>query len=432
MWARLIENINGRRTAHTAGAPAIGALTPMTHEVSHGAATREPVYSGTRRVRGLWQRKRADGSTVYEARLRLDGRDTTIVLEATHKSDAIREQEALRVDRNRGEQRHRSVTPTLDELAAEWIDHLQSRVAIRDERRRYSERTVELYRQRLRDHVLDRLGRRNADDITADDVRHLVDRLTRHGLAPGTITSCVNILSGLLRYGLKRNVVAHNIVRDLDRDDRPGAKRQSEPRYLTVGELERLLAKMSETFRPVAAACVYAGLRVSEALGLRWRDIDLTAGTISVAGQLGAAGARLTTTKTSASAATVPLLPALRRELVAHRTRQARVNLALVHADALVFTTSRGKPQSRRNALRAVHVAGDNAELNGDGFEPVGLHDLRHSLVAIAFEVGLSAPEVAVLARHANPNVTLAIYAGLSGDGRDRAFAKLSAGGFGA
>ena len=42
----------------------------MTQEVFHGAATREPVYSGGRRVRGLWQRRLADGSTVFEARLR--------------------------------------------------------------------------------------------------------------------------------------------------------------------------------------------------------------------------------------------------------------------------------------------------------------------------------------------------------------------------
>ena len=33
----------------------------------------------------------------------------------------------------------------------------------------------------------------------------------------------MNILSGLLRYALKRKLVAHNVVRDLDRDDRPGA-----------------------------------------------------------------------------------------------------------------------------------------------------------------------------------------------------------------
>ena len=80
---------------------------------------------------------------------------------------------------------------------------------------------------------------------------------------------------------------------------------------------------------------------------------------------------------------------------------------------------------------RAVYTAGHAAGLNPEGIEPVGLHDLRHSLVAIAFENGATAPEVAELARHANPNVTLAIYAGLTSDGRQRATAKLAEGGFG-
>ena len=126
-----------------------------------------------------------------------------------------------------------------------------------------------------------------------------------------------------------------------------------------------------------------------------------------------------------------PLLPLLQRELVEHRVRQARHNLQWVHPEALIFTTMRGKPQSRRNVLRAVHIAGDNVGLNGEGLEPVGLHDLRHSFVAIAFDKGLTAPEIAALARHANAKVTLAIYAGITDDGRETAVAKLTEGGFG-
>jgi integrase len=88
--------------------------------------------------------------------------------------------------------------------------------------------------------------------------------------------------------------------------------------------------------------------------------------------------------------------------------------------------TTRGKPQSRRNALRALHKAGDAAGLNPEGAEAIGLHDLRHSLVALAFKSReLSLPEIAELARHTTPNVTLTIYAGLSGDSRAKAARKL-------
>ena len=149
---------------------------------------------------------------------------------------------------------------------------------------------------------------------------------------------------------------------------------------------------------------------------LRWRDVEFEASALTVSGQLGADGTRVSA-KSAASAATVPLLPALVRELRGHRSRQANKDLRRVHADALVFTTARGKPQSRRNALRAVHTAGDAAGLNGDGREPVGLHDLRHSFVA--------------LARHANARVTAQVYAGLSDSGRAAAAAKLREVGFG-
>jgi integrase len=158
-------------------------------------------------------------------------------------------------------------------------------------------------------------------------------------------------------------------------------------------------------------------MRISEALGLKWTDIDFTLREI---------------TKTPSSTATLPLLPALERELRAHRTRQVERNLQLVKPDALVFTTSRGKPQSRRNALRALHRAGDKVGLNPEGVEKVGLHDLRHSFVALAIDARMSLAEVAVLARHANARVTSQLYAGLTDQAKTQLASKLLTAGVGA
>jgi integrase len=97
----------------------------------------------------------------------------------------------------------------------------------------------------------------------------------------------------------------------------------------------------------------------------------------------------------------------------------------------LVFTTARGRPQSRRNALRALHAAGEKAGLNPEGDEPVGLHDLRHSFVALGLDGGLTLAEAAVLARHKNAKVTAAIYAGVSEKAKGQLAAKLVKGGFG-
>ena len=93
--------------------------------------------------------------------------------------------------------------------------------------------------------------------------------------------------------------------------------------------------------------------------------------------------------------------------------------------------TSTGRPQSARNALRALYAAGDKAGLNGDGREPVGLHDLRHTYAAIALEAEATLPETAALLRHKNPRVTMQTYAGLAEGGREKAAAKLVEAGFG-
>ena len=297
-------------------------------EAGHGAASRKPAYSGTRRIPGLYERTLADGSSVYDVALRLGGKVRRHRLAARTKTDAIAELRALQVDYERGEQ-HRSAAAalTVAELASDWLAHLEARVGHRDPKRRYSARTVALYRQRLEQHIVPALGSRSVDEVGLADVRRLVDRLGGTGLAPSTVTGILGILSGLLRYAVKGGQLERNPVRDLDRDDRPGTGRLSEPRYLSIDEIAALLENLSDTFRPIIATCTFAGLRISEALGLRWRDVDFSAGTIDVTGQLGTNGERVPV-KSPASAAPVRMLPALARELREHRSRRPAASFA--------------------------------------------------------------------------------------------------------
>lgn len=121
----------------------------------------------------------------------------------------------------------------------------------------------------------------------------------------------------------------------------------------------------------------------------------------------------------------------LGRELREHRARQRANDLRWGHRSRFVFTTLRGQPQGRRNALRAVYRAGDQAGLNPEGAQRVGLHDLRHSLIGLALAAGMTPPEAANLARHANPGVTMAMYAGLTETDRAGITQKLLDSGFG-
>lgn len=107
-------------------------------------------------------------------------------------------------------------------------------------------------------------------------------------------------------------------------------------------------------------------------------------------------------------------MPALARELREHRARQAALGFDRVKPGALIFQTASGKPVARRNVTRAIQQASRRAGLVCDGQELVGAHDLRHSLAGCAFALGLSPVEVSKMLRHANPQVTMTVYAGLA------------------
>ena len=111
--------------------------------------------------------------------------------------------------------------------------------------------------------------------------------------------------------------------------------------------------------------------------------------------------------KTAASKQAVPMTSALIVELEEHRRRQPGVG------EALVFRTADGTPRRRHAVANAVRVAGGKAKLNPDGAKPVAPHDLRHSCAGLLFAAGVPVPKVAAILRHANPRVTLTVYAGL-------------------
>jgi integrase len=344
------------------------------------------------------------------------GRWTMRRLSARNVTDAKRQVREILGKVETGEIRLADRSVTLPELVDAYLAHE------RDGLGTLAPRTIDLYRQRLQDHVLRLLGHRTrVADITVVDVRRrLIDRMKREKLSGSTIRGTVAALSGSLRFAVRNGTITRSPIRDLERGDLPSAKRQSEPRYLTVEQVQALLGKLSAESRPVAATLFYAALRISEALALTWADVDFDHGMISVPG-----------TRTEASCDTVPLLPAHSRELRIHRNRQAAKGLSFVQQDALVFQTRTGRSPGRRNILRAVQTAASAAGLNPDGTQPIGLHDLRHSAAGLAFG-SLALNEVSRLLRHANPRVTTTVYGGINDDVAAAIGAKLAQAGFGA
>jgi integrase len=65
-------------------------------------------------------------------------------------------------------------------------------------------------------------------------------------------------------------------------DLRGATKRKQKPRSLTVAEFQKFIVHLGEPFHTMALLCVCFGLRISEALALRWSDVDWLNGKLKV------------------------------------------------------------------------------------------------------------------------------------------------------
>jgi integrase len=200
---------------------------------------------------------------------------------------------------------------------------------------------------------------------------------------------------------------------------------------LDEAELATLARHAGTRYRAVVTVLAYTGLRLSEALGLRWGAIDFVEGELHVRGQLqpakrGRPARWVSLLKSAASARTVPLFPAVTAALV----EQLSDEQAAGHgADTdLVFCTRTGRPLGHRNvALRGVEKAASRA-----GLGKVTPHDLRRSFCSLAGRRGVDPVEAAQITGH-SPAVWARFYARSFGKAqRDEARDRLLQYGFGA
>ncbi|WP_063712920.1 tyrosine-type recombinase/integrase [Nocardia jiangxiensis] len=221
----------------------------------------------------------------------------------------------------------------------------------------------------------------------------------------GTRRAVLRVLRAALQDAMDDEVLARNVAKKVPMPT--GRIRKVKPwteeealRFLDTAKHHRLHALWS-----VALAI---GLRRGEALGLRWADVDLGAGTVDIAQALYRIGGSLDLheVKTESSESTVPLPDQLVRILRQHR-REQMADPALMKANklGLVFVSTRGTPLEPRNVNRAFEELVKKA-----GVRPIRLHDLRHSCATLLFAQGVEAATVQRILRHSSITVTTGIY----------------------
>jgi integrase len=184
-----------------------------------------------------------------------------------------------------------------------------------------------------------------------------------------------------------------------------------EKKVLDAEQLAKLLGAADADGRVGALVVLLAttGLRLGEALALRWRDIDLKGGSLRVEHTLLDIGTTptLQAPKTARSRRSVSLSPRCLAALERHRTRLG----ALPHRDLLVFNKG-GRPLSRDQIYAPWFRFLKALEL-----PRVTPHSLRHSHATALLRGGVPVHTVSARLGHASPNITLGVYShALPGD----------------
>ena len=280
---------------------------------------------------------------------------------------------------------------TVDQVA----DELRERLALEGARLSYRQNCESMQRV----HISPAIGKRRIDSVTRQDVERLARSMLARGLAPKTVRNVVSFLHSAFELAIENSWAASNPVA---RAARPLRRRRGDAdpdlQFLSLDELRRVIDAIPDetvvrkpeprrdgrpgpapppppdvlgpVIRVIVLAAAVTGLRQSELLGLRWRDVDWAASRIRVRnayvrGEHSGEGKSDLSTRRS-----VPMNDWLGDELERWRTRTV-----FASEQELVFAHPHtGQPLDRTKLTRRFQSA-----CRATGVRVIRFHDLRHT-----------------------------------------------------
>jgi integrase len=359
------------------------------------------------------ERQGARGRT-FGLRFRAYGERRYVTAEAATRAEAETELANLLADVRRGiwrppapEPEAPKEEPTFHEFGSEWLAARKLEGL--------APKTIVDLRWSLSNHLLPHFAGFRLSEITPQEIdrykgakvrerqaieqaRQKGEKIRERGLSNNSINHVLSDLAQVLETAVEYDLIAANPAAGKRR--RLKSTRPSRP-WVEPEQLPALLDSASGVGRVLLGLLAGAGLRIGEALALRWQHVDLATGTLHVIDAKTAAGVR-----------TVDLTEALREELVLWRAESH-----FVEPDDYVLTTSTGRkhnPSNLRRDVLAPAVEAASVKLAKDGIAAIdtrlGFHGLRRTYASLRCACGDDVAYTSSQIGHEDPRFTLRCY----------------------
>lgn len=281
---------------------------------------------------------------------------------------------------------------TLGDALTEWIAWLEAARS----------RSLVPYRSRVENHVRPALGDVALVKVTARHLERIAGEMAAQ-VSRSTIDGVLAMLGSAWGWFARQGFVAHgaNPVPLINLDGLPKRIKPTVNWISDPADITRLLAACPPTIRTLVHLLLGSGLRIDEALHLRWADIDLERRTITV--RRGRQGAPKSGRERTVEIFDV-VLPLLRAMRIA------------AGGNVLLWPSSRRgqKGAERVRSESGVHRAFKAALARAGLSTTLRVHDLRHTFAGQYLTAGGDIYRLAQLLGHASVKVTEQTYAHLA------------------
>jgi integrase len=232
--------------------------------------------------------------------------------------------------------------------------------------------------------------------------------MMENGLAAGTIHYHHAVIHKALKTAMKWGLVNRNVA---DGVDVPRIE-QKEMQVWDEDEVNRFIeAAKPSRYYALFHAVLFTGMRRSEALALRWQDVDFIFSQLYInrsLHHLKDGSYVFSQPKSARSRRTIALSPDAIQVLREHREHQEKLREALgkpLTDKDLVFCNEEGKPWRPNTITRAWNTQAKKA-----GVPVIRLHDARHTHASLMLKAGIHPKIVQERLGHSSIQMTLDIY----------------------